>query len=682
MTDQLIYQLARRAGILVDWTDAANRNQRVQPEALRQILTSLGYLAGSDEESRRSLDDLLVTDAAHRANMITCDVNEAVVLPNETARSARLLLEDGRQRDVRLEPGDGEHAILNPIADIGYHKLQLDEREITLAVAPKRCFTFADLAPSKKLWGLATQLYSLKRNADCGIGDTTALIMLAKAAAAHGADAVAISPAHALFSARPDKFSPYSPSNRLFLNPLLADLSPILEPGRAAATADGLLNEASFDTLIDWPRAARRKTNAFRNSFGRFSTGRADDNELVRSFLKFRTEGGAALENHARFEAIHAAMVAHDPHNNGWVTWPHEFSSPDKPAVAGYAAAHETDITFHIFLQWLADLAFHNAQAAARKSGMRIGLIADLAVGMEPGGSYAWSCQDAVLANMTIGAPPDLFNSQGQNWGLTTLSPRGLAARRFEPFISTLRAAMRNAGGVRIDHILGLNRLWVIPDGASPREGAYLNYPFEDLLRLLRLESIRHRAIVIGEDLGTVPDGFRAKLADNGIAGLDVLWFSRDEDGFVDPRQWRRNAVAMTSTHDLPTVAGWWRGADIEFRAENGLLADRCEEDAARMSDRTKLSAAFAGANIARTDDQAEGVACVDSAISFVAQSPAPLALIPVEDLLGLTDQPNVPGTIDSHPNWQRRYPVTADEMFDGPSTAARAAALTLRKTA
>lgn len=679
MTDRSIYQLACRLGVVVDWIDAANRSQHVQPEVLRHILASLGYSADSDKDVKRSLDELSAPDAAYCPELITCNVDEFVMLPNQTTRKARLVFEDGRQRDVRLESADGK-AMLEPIADAGYHKLQLDERVITLAVAPKRCFTLAELAPGAKLWGLAAQLYSLKRDADYGIGDTTSLDMLAKTAVAHGADAIAISPSHALFTARPDKFSPYSPSNRLFLNPLLVDPLAIGEPGRAGVGADRLSNEQSADKLIDWPRAAKRKMAVFKDVFEHFSTRSASDDELVRGFLDFRAEGGAALEDHARFEAIHAAMVARNPHNDGWLTWPDEFSSPDAPAVAAYAAEHEAEIAFHIFLQWLADRAFHNTQMAACESGMRIGLIADLAVGMEPGGSYAWSRQDAVLAKMTIGAPPDLFNSQGQDWGLTTLSPRGLAQRGFEPFISTLRAAMRNAGGVRIDHILGLNRLWVIPRGASPQEGAYLNYPLEDLLRLLRLESLRHRAIVIGEDLGTVPEGFRAKLADNGIAGMDVLWFSRDDDGFADPRQWRRNAVAMTSTHDLPTVAGWWCGADIQFRAENGLLPDRCQEDVARMSDRAKLSVAFAEANIAPPDEPTAPAACVDSAISFVAKSPAPLVLLPVEDLLGLEDQPNVPGTIDSHPNWRRRYPVASDEIFNAPRIAARADVLTLRE--
>ena len=242
------------------------------------------------------------------------------------------------------------------------------------------------------------------------------------------------------------------------------------------------------------------------------------------------------------------------------------------------------------------------------------------------------------MSRLTVGAPPDLFNQRGQNWGLTTFSPRALIERDFEPFLATLRAAMRHAGGIRIDHILGLKRLWVVPDGTPSSEGAYLTYPFEDMLRLIRLESARQRAIVIGEDLGTVPEGFRDALAKNGIAGMEVLWFAQDKKGFVDRRKWRADAVAMTATHDLPTVAGWWRGSDIAFRAGQGLVSNEREEEAARSAARKDLWRVFVAADIASSQPPTPEVPgpIVDDAIAFVAESPSPLVLLPLEDLLGL----------------------------------------------
>ena len=243
------------------------------------------------------------------------------------------------------------------------------------------------------------------------------------------------------------------------------------------------------------------------------------------------------------------------------------------PRSPPFAASHRDEVLFHEFLQWVADRSLAAAQARAREAGMRIGLVGDLAVGMDPTGSHAWSRQRDILLGVAIGAPPDLFNPRGQDWGLTGFSPRALEDGGFAPFIATLRAALRHAGGLRIDHAMGLSRLWLVPEGADPAEGAYLTYPLTDLLRLLALESARHNAIVVGEDLGTVPAGFRETLDQDGVHGMRVLWFERGENNsFAAPQTWDAAALAMTTTHDLPTVAGWWSGTDIAARAECGRL--------------------------------------------------------------------------------------------------------------
>jgi 4-alpha-glucanotransferase len=233
---------------------------------------------------------------------------------------------------------------------------------------------------------------------------------------------------------------------------------------------------------------------------------------------------------------------------------------------------------------------------------------------------------------------------------------------------------MRNAGGVRIDHAMGLTRLWLVPKGAPPTEGAYLRYPLDDLLRLIALESHRHRAIVIGEDLGTVPPDFRERLSEVGVSGMDVLWFQRNADGFLAPQEWRRDAVAMTSTHDLPTVAGWWEGADIAMRDALGRVADDGQEIRQRAEDRAALWHAFAEADVVANDAPVPVVAppAVDAAVAFTARSPSPLALVPMEDVLGLTDQPNLPGTVDEHPNWRRRLDQPASEILDAPAVRLR----------
>jgi 4-alpha-glucanotransferase len=345
--------------------------------------------------------------------------------------------------------------------------------------------------------------------------------------------------------------------------------------------------------------------------------------------------------------------------------------------VAEFAREHRDDVDYHRFLQFLTAKSAGAAQTAARDAGMVIGLISDLATGVDPNGSDSWGAPKDFLMGLTIGAPPDPFNFSGQGWGLTALSPTRMRDTGYAAFIAMLRANMAHAGGIRIDHIMSLMRLWVIPEGAAPTEGVYLRYPMDDLMRLIALESHRHRTIVIGEDLGTVPPGFRNLLAHRAIDGMQVLWFEREWGLFTPPSRWRADAIAMTTTHDLPTVAGWWRGRDIEWRSELGMNpkgSDKQSEQAARDTDRDFLWAALKHANCVQGDlpppDTPEPV--VDGALAFVGATPSRLAIVPVEDVLALDEQPNLPGTINEHPNWRRRLP--AGDIFATPGSQKRLA--------
>jgi 4-alpha-glucanotransferase len=646
--DDAVRALAKAAGVAVDWIDAADQPQRVSIGSLRRVLDGLGYPNGSKSdiaESRRRLRDLANGTRA----FFTATVGEPI-----TAGTMRL------------------PAIHEP----GYHRLNEGGREITVAVAPPRCVTPEDLAPTAHLFGLAVQLYSLRRLGDDGLGDTGALSDLVTSAAREGADAVALSPAHSLFAADPTHYAPYSPSSRLYLNPLYADAAAVLGTERVAAARPHVASAP--DALIQWRDVASAKYALLRRLYEDFAANELSQpgNALASDFLSFEREGGERLREHALFEALHQQWHSE---RGKWscVDWPADQRRPDGAGAKHFAREHGPAIRLHTFMQWLADRAFRKVQKTARDGGMRIGLISDLAVGMNPCGSHAWSRPNDLLLGLSIGAPPDLFNSRGQDWGLTALSPQALIESGFEPFIATLRAAMRNAGGVRIDHVMGLSRLWLVPQGVSPVEGAYLSYPLDELLRLIALESHRHSAIVIGEDLGTVQPEFRRRIADFGIAGMDVLWFQREGDAFLPPSRWRHDAVAMTSTHDLPTVAGWWTGADIATRGAIGLANDKTEAKQ-RAKDRATLWHAFQNSGVVDEDapPPKDAAAAVDAAIGFTMQSPAAMALIPIEDLLGLTDQPNLPGTIDEHPNWRRRLDRPADQLLDTPQVRARLKAL------
>ena len=685
MSDEALKILARRVGIALVWSDYAGKRHAVSIETVRHVLAALGFACGTADqiaESRRRLETSALPP------LITATVGTAIDLPVAAGcltETARVIAEDGAQIEARFEHG----TTLSGLGKPGYHVLEFGDQRVTLAIAPSRCFTVPDVAADERLWGLSVQTYGLRRAGDCGIGDTRGIAALAQQAANLKADALALSPMHALFAANPKAHSPYSPSSRLFYNPLLTDPRPLFAEDRvqsALAKAPPLAenDELVCGSLVDWPLASATKMRMFRCLFDDFLShdlATAAVSRLGRDFFTFSNKGGAPLRGHATFEALHAARTCADGPSSHWRAWPAPLRSPESEEVKRFAKSNAREIQFHCFLQWIADRSLAAAQSAAKDAGMRIGLMSDLAVGMSGDGSHAWSDQHAVLNGLQIGAPPDLYNRNGQNWGLTTFSPWALRTGGFSPFIATVRAALRHAGGVRIDHIMGLLRLWVIPNGADPHEGAYLSYPIDDLLRLAALESLRHGAIVIGEDLGTVPPGFRERLAQIGIYGMQVLWFERTKNRFLPSCEWSAHAAAMTSTHDLPTVAGWWRGHDIQMRQSLGLVANPNEEAKARETDRKTLWRSFVQAKAASVEmpAPAEPARAVAAALRFIAQTPSQLALLPLEDALALEEQPNLPGTIDERPNWRRRYPGNADELLDAAEVQERLAPLTRR---
>ena len=528
--DDRIRQLARQAGIAVDWINASEQPQRVSVNSLRTILDALGYPCASESQIDESQKRLRELSSAARS-FFTATVGEPIAL------------------------GEGR---LPAITEPGYHRLIHQNREITIAVAPQRCVTLDDIAPGERLYALAVQVYSLRRSGDAGFGDTGALIELIKSAADEQADAVALSPTHSLFAADPSHYAPYSPSSRLFLNPLYADPVMVLGRERVARVRD---SPSSDNALIDWPNAAQQRYDLLRRLHDDFVAQEIDrqDNALAREFRSFELAGGERLREHALFEALHRHWFG--THGKWhWIEWPAGWRRCNDDHVARFADEHANEVQFHIFLQWIADRSFASAQKTARDAGMRIGLISDLAVGMSSGGSHAWSRQSDLLLGLNVGAPPDRFNTRGQDWGLTGFSPQALIASGYEPFIATLRAAMRNAGGVRIDHAMGLTRLWLVPQDASPAEGAYLAYPLDDLLRLITLESHLNRAIVIGEDSGDRTAGVSRALVRR--------WYRRHGRTVVSARRRRVPAAGR--------MAARRRGDDQHSRsADSRRLVDR-----------------------------------------------------------------------------------------------------------
>ncbi len=675
--DQALLRLAARHGIDTEWRDYRGEHHHVALDTVRALLSAVGVdaaapeaaLAEAEEAARRGVLPPLVTGTAGGAVTIPLGEADAGAPVTWELRDAA----GGRHGGV-TEPHRDEHGrpgfTLTLPAVVGQARLAFARKEALLLIAPPACHRGA-LAEGR-LWGTGAQLYGLRGGGDGGLGHLGLLPGLARAAAEAGADALAVSPLHALFAADPGAFSPYSPSHRAMLNGWMADpggLPGLIGREALMAGLDMAAEAAALEALplVDYARALPLRLGLLRALFSRF-LALPEAAEPREAFASFRLAGGATLENHARFEALHAHHFARDPSAWDWRGWPAPYRDPTSEAVDRFAAEHAGEVTFHAFLQWLAAHQLDAAQAASRQAGMEVGLIADLAVGNHPGGSRAWSGTAALLPGVSIGAPPDLLNTVGQDWGLTTFAPGPLAAAGFTPFIEDLRAAMAHAGGIRLDHVMGLSRIWCIPAGAKPHEGAYLRFPVADMLRIVAAESEKAKAIVIGEDLGTVPDGYGETLAAHGLYGIRVLFFEREGAGFAPPHRYAAHATATSTTHDLATVAGWWEGDDIPLRGNLGLLMPGETEEQAREArghERGALWHALVEHGEAQGEPPARAEHQLGLAVArFLGATPSPLVLLPIEDATMTREQPNLPGTVTEHPNWRRRLPRPAERML------------------
>ncbi|MFD4836670.1 4-alpha-glucanotransferase [Achromobacter sp. NPDC058515] len=688
--DSDLSALAAEAGIAEHWIDARQRPRRLSADTLRALLAALALPSESEQDIRDSRQRLASEAGDALPPLLVTRSRARTPLPGAAHGPYRIVCESGRVIDGNTVDEAGAAPFLDAPDEPGYHRLSLASGDTVLAVAPRQAPGLAELtgASDPRCWGVCAQVYSLRQDASAalprthGFGDFGALRELAVAAAEQGADVLAISPVHAMFAAQSERCSPYAPSSRLFLNVLYAAPAAVLGQDALARALAGIepaeLSALDGLDLIDWPGAAAHRLHVLRGLHQQFAAGGAAG--LRQRYARFCAARGQALRDHAVFESLQAAQRAQAGAALPWQQWPAGLRDPASAEARRFAQDHALEVDFHQFAQWLAAESLAAAHTAARDAGMRLGLLADLAVGDSPDGSHAWSRQADLMPRMAIGAPPDIYNPLGQNWGLTAFSPRALRVNGYAAFIDMLRASLAHTGGLRIDHILGMARLWLVPDGAAPGEGGYLRYPLEALLALTALEAWRHRAFAIGENLGTVPEGFNERLEDNGLLGMNVLWFMRQEPDasaepdapaeFTDPADWPREAAAMTTTHDLPTLRGWWSGRDIDWRVKLDLLGADDDEAALRRGrelDRRLLSQALGAGG-----EAPPGRAPLAEMLRFVASAPCPLLLVPMEDVAGVLDQPNLPGTIDTHPNWRQRLPLSIRATFADPAAQAR----------
>ena len=583
---------------------------------------------------------------------------------------------------------------------LGYHRLAIAgagaTAEISLVVAPASCHLGEGLQGGARSWGLTAQLYGLRSARDWGIGDFSDLATLCREGGKLGVAAVGINPLHALFAAEPRHFSPYSPSSRVWLDYLYIDVTQVpgfVENVAVQNLAPAAAVRAARDAgLVDYAAVAALKRPVLEALYQNFRTHeRAGPSALGAAFRAFQREGGDALAGFATFEALHEHFTgAGGPFS--WHAWPAAMRDPKSAAVGEFARAHAERVEFFQFLQWQADRQLGAAAAAAgRAGGLGIGLYRDLAVGVDPNGAEAWADQELVIPGMAIGAPPDLLNRAGQNWGLAPINPLALRRRGYAPLIAALRANMRHAGVIRIDHVMSLQRLYWIPSGALAHAGAYVNYPFRDLLRLVALESRRQRCAVIGEDLGTVPEGFRETMQQANVLSYRVFMFERRGDGsFIPPGDYPPLAAATAATHDLATLKGFWLGRDIAWRRRLALYPDAAAEASEaedRHRSRYRLLEALAregllmperfGGFLSPDGKPRYRPELGEAILAYLGRSRSRLALVQIEDVAGEAEQANLPGTTEAHPNWRRRLSLPLEELLAGPEMARIAALMT-----
>ncbi|MDG4601247.1 MAG: 4-alpha-glucanotransferase [Defluviicoccus sp.] len=697
-------RLADLAGVEPEYWDIWGNHHAIAPENKRLLLSTLGCPAEDDaaadagasrlveQEWLRPLPPVRILRTNEPATAI-------VTLPASDDRQrigATLLEESGTYHEFSYQPaasdvievrtiGGREHRRYRmPIPvelPLGYHTLRLDDKggsQMRLIVAPAACYLPAPIAAGRKQWGLSAQLYALRSATDWGIGDFTSLKTLVEAAATLGASVIGLNPLHALFLNEAERASPYSPSSRLFLNPLYIDVMAVPELS-ASAPARALIerHQAELDALraktnIDYQAVARLKIAVLEAIFTAFSGRGGAEGARTEAFQRFCNDQGAPLARFATFEAL-AEQFPGVP----WQEWPEPFRQPDRTEVKQFALKHRERIAFHQFLQWLADEQLAAAQAHAKARGLAIGLYRDLAVGCARDSADAWSAQDVIVQSAKIGCPPDPFNMLGQDWGVPPLHPHTLREQAYEPFVQIIRANMRHAGALRIDHVMGLFHLFWMPSALPPKDGAYIKYPFEDLLAVLALESQRERCVVIGEDLGTVPAGFRERMADANVLSYRVLYFEKDGDRFKGPSEYPHLALACATTHDLATLTGFWQEADIDLKQRLNLYPSPealANERAARTHDRSLLLRALAhegllpqGLNPERAEAGPLPPALSAALHAYLARSEAALLLVQVDDLADESEQINVPGTVDERPNWRRRLRVATAELAATP---------------
>ena len=711
MTQQLLQQLVEMRGIETQYVDAWGKPATIAESSKAKLLNTLGYDTSSDEKIQSQITQDIKSVWLSPLNPVqvvrnTQEINLAVRLPIELVNDVHTLTvtcEAGNVLTHDFTPVDQEMTTMAHIDDVefheyvvtlpldlplGYHDVALsaDDDEFArsrIIVAPEACYTPNEIKEGKKIWGLSVQLYCVRSENNWGIGDFSDLSQLIEKAAGVGADFIGLNPIHALYPANPNACSPYGPSSRRWLNYLYIDVTSI--EGYDDTSVQTIVNDDEFTATLEHTRnvehvnyeaVAHIKLAALKAVFEVYEAKYLRKNtKQNKAFKAFVEAGGESLDMLAVYDALQSHLKGEGKESWGWPVFPEEFKDYHNPAVAKFKRANEHEVKFYLFLQWIAAQQLEQASNKASDAGMTIGLYRDLAVGVSEGSAEIWGNKDLYCTDASVGAPPDILGPLGQNWGLPPMDPHKLYEQGYQPIIDLFASNMASSGSLRIDHVMALLRLWWVVKGDDAKEGGYVYYPVDDLLGILALESHRNQSLVIGEDLGTVPEEIRSKLAENGVYSYRVFFFEQAEDGgFFSPSHYPVQSMSTLTTHDMPTLIGYWHCLDLELGKEIGLYpteeilqilyTDRHKNKQAildtlhghgSISDSISHNVNFTGMNRELNNGMQVHMAGGSSA----------LLSLQLEDWLEMDKPVNIPGTFDEYPNWRRKLTENIESMFE-----------------
>ncbi|GAB2682847.1 4-alpha-glucanotransferase [Aliiglaciecola aliphaticivorans] len=711
MTSPLIDKLVDIKGVETNYIDAWGNPEIISEQSKCKLLGAMGYQVDNEEllinQVEKEFQQVWMSPLNPvQVNRESDELFITVRLPIELVNDDFVInieCENNNLLEQKFVPIDGDLINATIIEDIefqeylikinhtlplGYHQLRLladDGDQIAsmrMIMAPTSCYHPQSILDGNKVWGLSVQLYCLRSRNNWGIGDFSDLAQLVESAAKNGAQFIGLNPIHALYPANPEACSPYGPSSRRWLNFIYLDVTAI--DGYHTHDVQALVNDVEFQRSLDNARnveyvdyevVTRLKLQALDRVFAyqnsKFLSKNTKQNKAFKTFV---TQGGESLQMLATYDALQEHLASEGKPSWGWPVFPKEYADFQSPAVSKFVKKHKNRIKFYLFLQWQAALQLEAANQVAKENNMSIGIYRDLAVGVSEGSAEIWGNKDLYCTQASVGAPPDVLGPLGQNWGLPPMDPEKLYEQQYQPIIDLFDSNMKSAGALRIDHVMALLRLWWVAKGDDAKEGGYVYYPVDDLLGILALESQRHRSLVIGEDLGTVPEEIRVKLAENGVYSYRVFFFEQAKDGgFYSPSDYPIQSMSTLTTHDMPTLSGYWHCYDLELGKELGLYPT--EEIlsglyASRHNNKQQILDSLHGHHAIPEwiDRKVDNLGMskelnYDMQIHMATGSSALLSL-QLEDWLQMNKPVNIPGTFKEYPNWKRKLNQDLEHIF------------------